>query len=143
MFFWCVFFRHRCYGHWILLLSFQSVLIVRNPRYLFIFFSMKIWLMAFISFKELARLLLIIMILLQQKLNNSCTCITFIIHIKMKNYWGIKWSFLYNSFKRNGSLWMYICTNKTRIKMIHVFWFYFHNLQVLSHLKMPQMMENG
>lgn len=32
-----IFFRHRCYGHWILLLSFQSVLIVRNPRFLFIF----------------------------------------------------------------------------------------------------------
>lgn len=143
MFFWCFFFRHRCYGHWILLLSFQSVLIVRNPRYLFIFFSMKIWLMAFISFKELARLLLIIMILLQQKLTIHVHVLLLSLYIKMKNYWGIKWSFLYNSFKRNGSLWMYICMNKTRIKMIHVFWFYFHNLQVLSHLKMPQMMENG
>lgn len=79
LFFWCFFFRHRCYGHWILLLSFQSVLIVRNPRYLFIFFSKKIWLMAFISFKELARLLLIIMILLQQKL-------TIHVHVLLLSY---------------------------------------------------------
>lgn len=81
LFFWCFFFRHRCYGHWILLLSFQSVLIVRNPRYLFIFFSMKIWLMAFISFKELARLLLIIMILLQQKLT-----IQWHVHVLLLSY---------------------------------------------------------
>lgn len=81
LFFWCFFFRHRCYGHWILLLSFQSVLIVRNPRYLFIFFSKKIWLMAFISFKELARLLLIIMILLQQKLT-----IQWHVHVLLLSY---------------------------------------------------------
>lgn len=43
------------------------------------FFSMKIWLMAFISFKELARLLLIIMILLQQKL-------TIHVHVLLLSY---------------------------------------------------------
>lgn len=40
----------------------------KSQVFIHFFFSKKIWLMAFISFKELARLLLIIMILLQQKL---------------------------------------------------------------------------
>lgn len=58
---------------------FKVSLLSEIPGIYSFFFSKKIWLMAFISFKELARLLLIIMILLQQKL-------TIHVHVLLLSY---------------------------------------------------------
>lgn len=65
---------------------FKVSLLSEIPGIYSFFFSKKIWLMAFISFKELARLLLIIMILLQQKL-------TIHVHVLLLSY-TLKWSII-------------------------------------------------